>query len=57
MVSLIDLLQPFLQNVRIDLSCRDITVTQHQLNRAQVSSTFEQVRGERVPQQVRRQGD
>ena len=57
MVSLVNLLQPLLQYVRIDLRRRNITVPQHKLDGTQVSSPFEKMRGERVPDQVWRQGN
>src|SRR5271157_2681044 len=57
MVALINLLQPLLQNVRIDLRGRNLTVPEHKLDRAQISSPFEKMRGKRVPDQMRRQGN
>ena len=41
-----------LQDVRIDHCCRDIGMTQQLLNRANVGSAIEQMRGEAVPQRV-----
>ena len=55
-MALINLLQPLLQNVRIDLRGRNITVPEHKLDRAQISSPFEKMRGKRVPDHMRRQG-
>ena len=39
--------------MRVDLRGADIGVPQHRLNAAQVCSTFQQMRGKRVPQYVR----
>ena len=41
-------------DVGIDLCRRDVGVTQHRLDRSQVGAAFEQVRGERVAQGMRR---
>ena len=41
-------------DMRIDLCRRDVGVTQHRLDRSQVGAAFEQVRGERVAQCMRR---
>src|SRR5439155_15247108 len=54
MVSVVDLFQAFLQDVRVNLSGRDVAVTQHELDRAQIGAPLEQVRRERVPHQVGR---
>src|SRR6266516_4598763 len=52
MVGVVDLFQAFLQDVRVNLSGRNVAVTQHELGRAQIGAALEQVRRERVPQQV-----
>jgi hypothetical protein len=44
--------QTGLQDVRIDLSSRYIGVPQHSLYAAEVRATFQQVRGEAVPDHV-----
>ena len=54
MVSVVDLFQAFLQDVRVNLSGRNVAVTQHELDGAQVGAPFEQVRRERVPHQMGR---
>ena len=45
-------LQTFLGNVRIYLRCRKITVTEQQLNHAQVCPVIEQVGRKRMTQHV-----
>src|SRR3954465_8880246 len=45
--------QPRLEHVRVDLRRGQIGVTEHQLNRAQIGAALEEVRRERVPQDVR----
>ena len=40
-------------DMRVQLGGAEIGVAQHLLHAAQVGPTFEQVRGERMPQQVR----
>ena len=54
---LVDLLQPRLLDVRINLRGRNAAVAQHLLNLPQVSPTRKQVRGETVPQCVRTDRD
>ena len=55
MEPVVDLAQPRLEHVRVDLRRRQIGVAEHQLNRAQVGPPLEQVRGERMAQHVRAQ--
>ena len=55
MVLRVQLLQPLARDVRVDRRRRDVGVTEQQLHDAQVGAVVEQVRGERVPQHVRRQ--
>jgi hypothetical protein len=45
--------QPLLIDMRINLRCRDIGVTEHFLNDAEVGAVAQQVRRETVPQKVR----
>ena len=40
-------------DVRVELGRAEVGVAEHLLHAAQVGAAFEQVRGERVPQQVR----
>jgi len=47
------LLQPRLQDVRVNLGCPDIAVPEHGLYAAQIGASFEEVRCKRVPQHVR----
>jgi hypothetical protein len=49
-----DVSQPTVFHVRIDLSSGDICMPQHGLNDPQIGSTFQQMRGKGVPQHVRR---
>ena len=46
-------LQPRFEHVRVNLRRRQVGVAQHHLNRAQVGAAFEQMRGERVADDVR----
>jgi hypothetical protein len=39
--------------VRVELGCRQIRVPEHFLNRAQIRAAFQQMRGERMAQEVR----
>ena len=41
-------------HVRVDLGRRDVRVAEHLLDRADVGTILHQVRGERMPQRVRR---
>src|ERR1700722_6095814 len=50
----INLLQALLDHVRVDLCRGNIRVAQHELDRAEVRTPFEKVRGKTVPQLVRR---
>ncbi len=56
MMRLINLFQPFLDNVRVNLRRGDVRVAEHELHRPEVRSPLEQVGGKTVPQHVRRQG-
>src|ERR1041385_863700 len=53
--AVVDPAEPRLEHVRVDLRGRQIGVPEHQLDRAQVGAVLEQVRGERVAQDVRAQ--
>ena len=55
MKCVVDLPQPSLEHVRVDLRRREVRVPQHGLDRAQIRSSFEQVRRKGVPQYVRAQ--
>ena len=50
----VGVLQALSRQVRIDLCGGQVRMTEHLLQRAQVATTGEQVRGERVAQGVRR---
>src|SRR5215510_11902118 len=50
---IVDRAQPRLEHVRVDLCGREISVAEHHLDRAQVGAAIEQMRGERMPQDVR----
>ena len=50
----IDFLEPGPGDMRIDLGRRYVGVTKHFLHRPQVGPMFEQMRGERMPQHMRR---
>jgi len=52
-MGLINLFQAFFQHMRVNLGRRNITVTQHQLNRSQISAPLKQVCGKGMPHQVR----
>ena len=45
--------QSLLQNMGVDLGCRDVGMPQKKLHTAQICAPGEQVRGEGVPQHVR----
>ena len=51
----VQFLQALAGHVRIDLGGRQIAVTEQHLHHAQVGAVIEQVRGERMPQRMRRQ--
>src|SRR5260370_7727435 len=51
---LVNLLQPLLDDVSVNLSGRNICMPEHELNGPEVRSALEQVRGKTVPQHVRR---
>ena len=55
MKAIIELSQASFVNVGVDLSRRDICVTQHRLHRPQVGTVLEQMGCEAVPQNMRRQ--
>jgi len=47
------LFEPLLIDVRVDLRRRDVCVSEHFLNDAQVAAVVEQMRGKTVPECVR----
>ena len=51
---LVNTAQVFPINMRIDLGGRDVDVAEHLLDRTEVRPTLEQVRGEGMPQRMRR---
>src|SRR5688500_14336140 len=53
MVLVVDLLEARACDVGVDLGRRDIRVAEHHLDRAEVRAMLEQVRGERMPEDVR----
>src|SRR5262245_3141847 len=53
MVLVIDLAQSRLEHVRINLRRRQVGVTEHGLDRAQIGAALEQMGRERMPQHVR----
>src|SRR5262245_30364735 len=55
MTSLVYRSQARFENVRVDLSRRQIRMAEHHLDRAEVRSAFEQVRRERMPHDMRAQ--
>src|SRR5712671_5999063 len=55
MMGLVDLLQSFLQHVRVNLGGGDIRVPQHHLYRTQVRASFQKVSRKAMAQLVRRQ--
>src|SRR2546423_4465655 len=50
----IDLLQPRSRNVGVDLRRGDVRVAEHHLDGPQIGAVLQQMRGERMPQHVRR---
>jgi len=52
---LVNLLQPLLDNMGVNLSRRNIRVTEHELDGTEVRAAFKQMRGKTVPQHMRRQ--
>src|SRR4029077_15614778 len=50
----VHLLQPSPRDVRVDLRRRDVGVPEHHLYGAQIGTVFQQMRGEGVPEHVRR---
>ena len=53
MISFVDLFQPFPGDVGINLSCGYVRVSQHDLNRSQIGSTFQKMSCERMSEFVR----
>ena len=51
--AIVDRPQPRLEHVRVDLRRRQIGVAEHHLDRAQIGAAFEQMRRERMAQDVR----
>jgi len=51
--AVIDVAAPAVRDVRVQLGRAEIGVAEHLLDAAQIGSAFEQVRGERMPQEVR----
>ena len=54
MVLRVELLQPLARDVRVDRGRRDVGMPEQQLHDAQVRAVVEEVRGEGVAQDVRR---
>ena len=54
MVPLVQALEPFLGDQRVDLRRRQRAVAEHQLQRAQIGAMVQQMRRERMAQHVRR---
>src|SRR2546423_14152333 len=54
MVLLVHPLQASARDVRVDLRRGDVGVAEHHLHGAQIGAMFEQMRGKRMPQHVRR---
>src|SRR5260221_12147187 len=50
----VNLLQPLLNDVGVNLGGRDVRMPEHELNGPEVRSALEQERGKTVPQHVRR---
>ena len=46
--------QPFVQNMGVDFSCRDVGVTQQCLDHAEISTVGKQMRGKGMAQSMRR---
>ena len=51
----VNLSEPFLINVRVNLRSRYIHMAKHLLNTSQICPPSEQMRGETMPQSMRRQ--
>ena len=47
-------LQPFLQDMRIDLRRRNVSMPEQLLHRSEIGAAIEQMAGEGMPQHVRR---
>src|SRR3954453_6301904 len=54
MITPMHLTQVLSIDMRVDLCCRDIDVSEHLLDSAKVGASLEQVRRKRVPQRMRR---
>ena len=54
MMASVNLPQSFARDMRVDLRRRDVGMAEHGLDRTQVSAVFQQVRGKRMPQGMRR---
>src|SRR6187455_1664500 len=50
---IVDRTHPMLEHVGIDLRGREVGMTEHHLDGAEIGAAFEQVRGERMPQRMR----
>src|SRR5580704_5192268 len=53
-MSLVDLLQTLFHDVRVNLRRGNVAVTEHQLDRAKIGASFQQMRCKTVTQHVRR---
>lgn len=53
MKAIIETPQALLMDVSVDLSRRNVRVSEHGLNRAQIRTVLEQMRGEAVPKKMR----
>ena len=47
---IINFTQTSTADMRINLRCGDLTVAQHELNRPQISPSFQEMRGKGMPQ-------
>ena len=54
METLVGFFQVRVSDVRVDLRGRDIGVTEHLLDRANICPVLDQMRGKRMPKRVRR---
>ena len=54
MMLFVNLFQPFVVNVRVDLSCRYVLMAEHHLNGPQISAALEQMGCKGVPHGMRR---
>src|SRR5260370_37474096 len=53
----VNLLQPLLDDVGVNLGSRNVRVAEHELDGPEVCAALEQVRGKTVPQHVMRKSD